>query len=120
MRYLKAVFLSAFCARLASADVIHYLELVNDANSSLVAFSVAAAGSDDWAQFQFGDAPLQGGGASATLGLRRNDCLVDLRSAFADGRVLTVRDFNLCRLRSFHPGVYLRRLRGHSDATSAR
>ena len=42
---------------------------------------------------QLGDAPLQGGGDSATVAIRGEGCLRDLRSTFRDGRVLVQRDF---------------------------
>jgi hypothetical protein len=100
-----------FTGGMAQAEDLHYLDLVNTAPSSLTAFAVAPAGSGEWREVQLGDAPLQGGGDSATVAIRGEGCLRDLRSTFRDGRVLVQRDFDVCRYRSYHTGQYLRRAR---------
>lgn len=102
----------------ACAGTVHYVNVVNTAKDSLVAFSVAPAGSGDFRELPLGGA-LHGGGDSATVAIARGSrgCLRDLRAEFADGRVLVQRDFNVCKSGSFHTGAYLRAaLRSRSPA----
>lgn len=109
MRSLAA--LLAGISGAACAGTIHYIDLVNTAPSSVVAFAVAPAGSQDFQDIPLGKAPLQGGGVSTTIAIRDDGsgCLRDFRSTFADGRTLLQRDFNICRNRSDHLGRYLHR-----------
>jgi hypothetical protein len=95
----------------ARAATVYYVDIVNTAASSIRSFEVARSGSDRFHPVLLGDAPLQGGGASATIAIRQGDddsCKRDLRVHFADGRVVTHRDFNICKYRSYHSGRYLR------------
>lgn len=109
---MRRAFLSALLLAAASAPAAattHYLDLVNTAPDSIVAFSVAPAGSNRFRALPLGDQPLRGGGESATFAVRGQDCLVDLRAEFRGGRVLIQRNFNVCKYRSYHTGRYLRR-----------
>lgn len=103
---LLAVLLSAPNA--ACAATVHYLDVVNTAKDSLVAFAVAPAGSGDFRDLPLGEA-LHGGGESTTVAIAQDarGCLRDLRAEFADGRVLIQRDFNVCKYRSYHLGAHL-------------
>lgn len=95
----------------AVAGERHYLDLVNTAPTSLVAFDVALPGSDDWRAIALSDTALRGGGDSTIVAIRGGGCVRDLRSTFRDGRVLIQRGFDTCRYRSYHTGQYLRRTR---------
>lgn len=108
MRMLFAIALVLGAAD-AGAGPVHYLDLVNTADSSLVSFAVSPAGTDRFRDIAFGDAPLQGGGNSTTIALDDGKCLYDLRATFANGRTLVQQDFNVCKYRSYHTGRYLRR-----------
>lgn len=84
----------------------HYLDLYNNAPSSLASFAVATAGTNDFHDIALGERPLPGGGDSTTIALEHTDgeCVRDFRMTFADGRVWVRRGFNVCRFRSFHTG----------------
>lgn len=106
-------------ANACAAGTTHYLDLVNTAQNSVVAFSVAPAGTNRFHALPLGDAPLHGGGDTATLAIRDNDdlgCLRDLRTAFSNGRVLIQKNFDVCKYRSYHTGQYLR---GQTQTTVA-
>jgi hypothetical protein len=109
MRLLVFAALLAAFANSASAGVVYYVDLINTSPSDIVSFKVAAAGTDRFHSILLGDRPLQGGGASATVGIREGDdgCKRDLRIGFADGRVLTHRGFNVCKYASYHTDHYL-------------
>lgn len=94
----------------AFADPVHYIELVNTAPTSITAFAVAAPGSDDYREIGLGGKPVHGGGDSTTIAIADGEgCLRDFRTQFGDGRVLVQKSFNICKLRSYHTGQYLRR-----------
>lgn len=91
------------------AATVHYVEVVNTAKDSLVAFAQAPAGSGDFRDLPLGGS-LQGGGDSTTVAIETDSrgCLRDLRVEFADGRVLIQRGFDVCRYGSYHVGAHLR------------
>lgn len=91
------------------AATVHYVDVVNTAKDSLVAFAEAPAGSGAFLDLPLGGA-LRGGGDSATVAIEGDSrsCLRDLRAEFADGRVLIQRGFDVCRYRSYHLGAHLR------------
>jgi len=92
-----------------AAGTTHYLDLVNTAQNSITAFSIAPAGSNHFRPLPFGDQPLHGGGDSTTVAIRDdNGCLRDLRTEFRNGRVLIQKNFDVCKYRSYHTGQYLR------------
>ncbi len=95
----------------ARAGTTHYVDFINTADSSVTSLQVAAAGSDQFRAIRLGSAPLQGGGALMTFAVGNDaaGCLHDLRIGFADGRVLTHHAFDVCKYRSYHTGLYLRR-----------
>jgi hypothetical protein len=98
-------------ASAASADAtVRYIDLVNTSKDSIVSFAVAPSGSGDFRAVSFADKPLHGGGDSTTVAIRDDDrgCLRDLRSEFADGRVLIQRGFDVCKYRSYRTGRYPR------------
>jgi hypothetical protein len=87
-----------------------YLEIYNDAPSSLVSLAAAPAGTEAFHDLMLGDRPLQGGGHAVTVELDGKDgCRRDLRATFADGRQTLSRGFDVCRYRSFHTGRVLPR-----------
>jgi hypothetical protein len=80
-----------------------YLEIYNDAPSSLVSLAAAPAGTEAFHDLMLGDRPLQGGGHAVTVELDGKDgCRRDLRATFADGRQTLSRGFDVCRYRSYH------------------
>jgi hypothetical protein len=94
----------------SSADGMHYLELVNTAPATITAFAIADAGNDDWRDMSLGAKVLRGGGESTTIGIELGaGCRRDLRTTFADGRILLQRGFDVCKYRTYHTGRYLRR-----------
>lgn len=112
------------CACVVLPDVAgaqtRYLEVYNDAPSSLVTLAVAPAGSNAFRDVLIGDRPLQGGGNAVTIGLDGSDgCRRDLRATFADGRSLVQRGFDVCRYRSYHTGRVLPPAGGASMAAQA-
>jgi hypothetical protein len=111
MRIPLAIALVLGASGAGAAGPVHYLDVINTADSSLVAFAVAPAGTNRFKDFALGDAPLHGGGNSMTLAIGNDDggCLRDLRATFANGRTLIQQDFNVCKYRSYHTGRYLRR-----------
>ena len=85
-----------------------YLEVYNDAPSSLVALAAAPAGTVEFHAIAIGDRPLPGGGNAVTVALDgKEGCRRDLRATFADGRSLLLHDFDVCRYRSYHTGRVL-------------
>jgi hypothetical protein len=91
------------------AATVHYVDVVNTAKDSLVAFAQAPAGSGAFRDLPLGGV-LHGGGESATVAIEGDagNCLRDLRAEFADGRVLIQRGFDVCRYGSYHVGAHLR------------
>lgn len=100
------------CAMLpaAAGAQTRYLEIYNDAPSSLVSLASAPAGTDAYRDLALGDRPLQGGGHAVTVELDgKAGCRRDLRATFADGRQTVSRGFDVCRYRSYHTGRVLPR-----------
>lgn len=110
MRALLIVALLSVTLNAACAATVYYVDLVNTAKSSVTSFAVAPAGSEDFREVPLGAAPLQGGGESTAIAIRNDEsgCLRDLRTVFADGRVLIQQKFNVCKYRTYHTGQYLR------------
>lgn len=107
MRALYGIIVSGVLATAAHAEPRYYMEMINDAPSSVQVVEVAVAGSERWESLQVG-APLHGGGDAVTLGLPRGGgCLRDFRVAFVDGRVMRQR-FNVCRYGAFRTLFYWR------------
>lgn len=117
MRTPSLLVLLFAAANVGAAEATHYLDLVNTAKNSIVAFSVAPVGSNRFRPLPFGDQPLHGGGDSTTLAIRDDGgCLRDLRTEFSNGRVLIQKNFDICKYRSYHTGQYLR---GQAQTTIA-
>lgn len=87
----------------------HYVNIYNSARSSIVAFEAAPAGTGAFRPIALADRPIQGGGDSAMVAFRKQDggCRRDFRTTFADGRVLLVRDYDVCRMSVFRTGPAL-------------
>jgi len=106
---LLAAFALAKTASAASGGV-RYLDLVNTTKNSIISLSVTPAGRDRWTPIDLGPS-LQGGGASITVAIDSATCLHDLRTVFANGIELTVREFDVCRRGTYRPEAYLRKAR---------
>ena len=101
MRTPSLLVLLFAAATAGAAETTHYLDLVNTAQNSIIAFSVAPVGSNRSHALPFGDQPLHGGGDSTTLAIRgEGGCLRDLRTEFSNGRVLLQKNFDICKDRS--------------------
>lgn len=89
-------------ASATSAATVYYVDLVNNAPSSIVALDIARTGSDHFHPLLRGNTTLPGAGAPSTVVIRLGDdgCLRDLRVRFADGHTATHRGFDVCRLHS--------------------
>ncbi|MBT2118043.1 hypothetical protein KK141_15485 [Dyella sp. LX-66] len=101
---------SLACALLptVAAAQTRYLEVYNDAPSSLVTLAVAPAGTEAFRAVPIGDRPLIGGGNAVTVAIDgKEGCRRDLRATFADGRSLLQRNFDVCRYRSYRTGRVL-------------
>ena len=101
MRTLLTAALLAAATSPTFAATVYYVDLINTSPSNIVAFDVAPAGSDRFHSVLPSNVPLHGRGTSATVVIRKGDdgCLRDLRVRFADGHVLTHRDFDVCKYR---------------------
>lgn len=87
----------------------HYVDVYNSARSSIVAFEAAPAGTGAFRPIVLADRPVQGGGNSVTIAFRSQDggCLRDFRTTFADGRILLVKDYDVCRMPVYWTGTAL-------------
>lgn len=85
-------------AALHAGERTHYLYVVNRAHDGIVSMSVAPAGVDDPREILAG-ARLAGGGDAATVEIRSEGCVHDLRIDFANGRRALYPAFDLCRAR---------------------
>ncbi|GAA0686306.1 hypothetical protein ISN75_15155 [Dyella marensis] len=100
-----AVLLACVSLPAVAAAQTRYLEVYNDAPSSLVALAVAPAGTEAFRAVPIGDRPLIGGGNAVTVAIDGQEgCRRDLRATFADGRSLLQRNFDVCRYRSYRTG----------------
>lgn len=103
------VFACAMLPAFAGAQT-RYLEIYNDAPSSLVSLAAAPAGTNAFRDLALGDRPLPGGGHAVTVEFDSEaGCRRDLRATFADGRQTVSRGFDVCRYRSYHTGRTLPR-----------
>ena len=99
----------------------HYVNVYNSARSSIVAFEEAPAGTGAFHPIALADHPVQGGGDSATVAFRKQDggCLRDFRTTFADGRVLLVKDYDVCRMSVYRTGPVLSQAMRETAVTGA-
>jgi len=83
----------------AATSTVYYVNLLNNAPNSIVAFGVAPSGSEHFVSALPGNAPLPGNGRESTITIRGGDagCLRDLRVVYSDGRTETHRDVDVCR-----------------------
>ncbi len=99
---MRTLFFAAACAVVSSqalAGVVYEVDLVNTAQSGIVTFEVARAGSDRFHRVAFIKSPTQGIGEAVTAQIREGDdgCLRDLRIGLADGSVVTRCGLDVCR-----------------------
>lgn len=88
---------------------IHTLEVINDTRSRIDSFSIAPAGTDRWTNVDF-KAPMQESWFDYELAimLQVHDdggCMHDLRTVLSDGRRIFTRNFDLCHLHAYRPGL---------------
>jgi hypothetical protein len=95
---ITAVLLSLLAAVALAADdpPTRYMDLVNRTHDSVTAVEIAAAGSEAFRPEPLAGR-LRGGGGSTTIAVTGEDCVVDVRLTFRDGRTLTERGVDLCR-----------------------
>lgn len=93
-----ALFVAALSAASAAQAHARYFEIINRGGDSIVAVAASPAGDAAFADKPIG-APLQGGGATATIELAGYGCRYDLRFSLANGRVLEYADVEVCRHR---------------------
>jgi hypothetical protein len=110
---MRTLILAALLSGAVSAhagDATHYINLVNTAADSIVAISIAPAGTNQFRGVPLAGNALHGGGDSATIAVAADGtgCLHDLRIEFANGRTLIQKNFDVCKYRSYHTGRYLR------------
>ena len=102
---LAFVFLSALpCIACAGTSTVRYVKLVNTTKDSIAAFGVARAGSGDFRNVELEPSGLRGGGDSIIVAIAsEGGCVRDLRTVFADGRVLIHPDFDVCKHDRYQP-----------------
>ena len=101
MRRLSALALSLAVAPIANADAgerTHYLYLVNRAHDRIVSVATTPVGGTSWNELLHGGT-LAGGGDTATVQLASDQCLHDVKVAFANGRRALYPALDLCRHR---------------------
>ncbi|QQP94961.1 hypothetical protein [Lysobacter enzymogenes] len=93
-----ALLVAALSAAGAAQAQARYFEIINRGGDSIVAVAASPAGAAAFADKPIA-APLQGGGATATIELAGPGCRYDLRFSLANGRVLEYADVDACRHR---------------------
>jgi hypothetical protein len=99
----------------------YYVNIYNNAPSSIVAFAQAPAGTGAFRAIVLAHHPVRGGGDSATVAFRKDDggCLRDFKTTFADGRVLLLKGYNVCRMPVYRTGPVLARAMRETAAMRA-
>ena len=102
MRALLGLLLFGGMASVATAVPVYYVDVVNDATSSVASFSVGMPDGSRWERLAVDSRSLQANSA-ATLALQHEGgCLRNFLVDFVDGRQMTVKGFDICRNRSLH------------------
>jgi hypothetical protein len=92
----------------AEAQSVHAIQLVNDTKSQIVSFAVSPAGGDRDAKVDFTNRSFYYGDA-VNIELHDNEgCLRDFRTLTSDGRTIVARNFNVCTMHAYRPGVRFR------------
>lgn len=106
---MRALALALLAVPVVGKTQTHYVDVYNSARSSIVALEAAPAGTGAFRTIVLADRPVQGGGNSVTIAFRSQDggCLRDFRTTFADGRVLLVKDYDVCRMPVYRTGSAL-------------
>jgi hypothetical protein len=100
----------------SAATPARYVEFVNTARDSVTSIGIAVAGSDAYEDVSLGALPLQGGGSARTIEVAGESCLRDLRIAFANGRTLVHKDFDVCKAQRYYTGIHLRASKRSAEA----
>lgn len=85
-------------APVQAGERTHYLYVVNRAHDAIMSLSAAPAGVEDHRELLAGTR-LAGGGDAATVEIRSEECVHDLRIVFAHGRRALYPAFDLCHAR---------------------
>lgn len=98
---LATAFVSLLFVTAAHADEntqTRYLELINRAHDSVTSLAITTAGTDSFRDKPL-EAPLRGGGDSATIEFDGDGgrCLYDVRFGFRNGRTLIYEGVDVCR-----------------------
>jgi hypothetical protein len=102
---LALIFLSTLpCVACAGTSTVRYVKLVNTTKDSIATFAIARAGSGDFRNVELEPSGLQGGGDSIIVPVAsEGGCVRDLRTVFADGRVLIHAGFDICKYDRYQP-----------------
>lgn len=110
MRALLGLVLFGVASVVVAAPV-YYVDVVNDANTGVAAFSTVMADGSRWERLVVGGRSLQANGATTLALQHEGGCRRDFLVDFADGRQMTVKGFDVCRNRSLHLRAALARAR---------
>ncbi|WP_266171172.1 hypothetical protein [Dyella subtropica] len=111
MRLLPFAVLFASLPAVAPAESVHAVEVLNGMRSGVASFAVAPAGSGRWVTLDMRRDPPEYGVAftieitAMKAGPAGSDCLHDFRTVLMDGRVVVVRDFDVCSRHQYRLGV---------------
>lgn len=100
---LLAASMTAFTA--VAGERTHYLDLINRAHDRIVSVAATPAGGTAWNEL-LRDAAVPGGGGAVTVQVASEQCIHDVRVAFANGRSALYPAIDLCR----HRGVRIQPL----------
>lgn len=100
IRSLAVALVAVLSTQVIAGSRHHHVELVNRAQSSVTAIAVAAAGSDAFRDVALAS-PVRGGGGATAIEVAGDDCRVDLRYRFLDGRSAISRNVDICRTHGF-------------------
>ncbi|CAN7586182.1 hypothetical protein LJR143_004150 [Pseudoxanthomonas sp. LjRoot143] len=93
---LLAAAMTAFTA--VAGERTHYLDLINRAHDRVVSVAATPAGGTAWNELLH-DADVPGGGGAITVQVAGEQCIHDVRVAFANGRSALYPAIDLCRHR---------------------
>ena len=116
LSFLIAIALSG--PAMAATDNVRSLNIVNNADTAIVALATATHGSP-WLPLELSAGSLRRGNA-VNVSLAADSCLRDFRAVFADATALVLRDFDICRENRLDPSFYRPRMHLHRARASAR
>ncbi len=111
MRALLGLVLFGGMVAVAAATPVYYVDVVNDAASSVAALSATVPDGSRWERLVVGGRALQANSATTLAVPHEGGCRRDFLVDFVDGRQMTVKGFDVCRNRSLHLRTALARAR---------